>query len=280
MFSNVPRPLILSRARVLTYSVGAPFGQWTVDIDISTITETFGIPVGSYYNDSTTAAESLADEMKAQFDTHTQVGGFPFTVTYSRSTGLYTIARSANFTIEFNTGSYGTAFRDWIGFTGDDGPTQSAVSDAVAQGAIFPESGRVDFEDVDRETTASAAPSEGGVVAAIGSGYVRSLASWSHSFEPRILVASPLASGTLDVGSSQVPWTWEDWWAHHATNAIGKGEPMRYYTDLTGAITSYEDEYVLHENAVEKFDKGRVVKNWNGFWRVGVMVRSYVLPSA
>lgn len=264
------RHFLLSRVRVLSTS------QWRFDLRIPSggPLESKAVAVGQYYNADSVAVNDLRSALKSQLDSHANAA--VFTVSYSHGTGIFTIASDgATFDVTWTD----TALRDWLGYTGDLAGANSYVAPNEAQGTIFPESGRQEWNDQDYETTSGVAVAESGVVATIGTGVERELSRWTYAFEPRLRVASPLASGTFDRSGAQVPWTWQDFWSHHSTRSEGKGEPFRYYTDTAAAITAYEDEYVLDAPTVARFRKARTIQEADTYWRVELDVRAWVAPA-
>jgi len=265
------REVILSRLRILTATM------WRFDMKIASggALESKAFGISTLYNDSATAAESLCVALKTLMDSHANAA--IFTVTFSRVTGKFTIASDgATFDLLWVTGTYGTSLRDWLGFTADKIGANTYTSDAVAQGVLFPESGREDWPDVEYEGSGKATVGDTGVMATIGPGTELEHSGWSHPFEYKVAQSSPLASGVLDRANAVVPWVHKDFWNHHCVSPIGRGEPFRYYLDTAAAIGGYEDEYVMHESMYGGFKKKRIDDGFDVAWRVTYMVRKYV----
>lgn len=260
-------PLILSRRRITT-------GEWTIDVDADTSggagVEIKTFAAGYYYNDSTTAAESLRNQLRVLLDSHTDAA--TFTVTYSTTTGKFTITSSGPiFSVTWNQ----AATRRWFGFNGNLSGAATYTSDNVAQGAIFTNSGRHNFSDYNKEYSHGTVVAESGVTAHVASTARRLVSEWDHQFEPPAFVSFPLASGTRDNSGTMDSWAWEDFWNHHTRNAEGSGEPWRVYTASGLGIGNYEAENVLTERMYDKFIGVPHTANRAAYWTVRISARLY-----
>lgn len=244
--------------------------EWTISVTIGVDTDVIAIPAGRYFNDSFTAADSLAAVLQAALDTHSSAGA-GFTVLYDLAAGEFTISHAGVFSVTWPS----TAMRDWLGFSGVLGGGNSYTSDQVAQGTIFADTGRSNWPGRQYHWQVGQTKSQAGPVAIIGTGTRTVTSSWDHPLEPSAGVASPLASGARDDDSSVVPWTWADFYAHHLGNYVG--EPFRFYALTTDGINDWEDEYQLVD--IVDFGPARGEAEVDAYWTIRVVVADYVVST-
>lgn len=245
--------------------------EWYLNVDIGGTAEDLYLAAGRYYNDAFLAGESLGNALQVALNTHSAVGGNPFTVTYDLAAGEYTLSRTGNFDIDWPV----TSLRDWLGFTGSVSAASSYTSVNPAQGALFPESGRAQWPGRQYHYTVGYSPSQAGPVAIISAGDETVGSNWMHPIEPSAFSASPLASGARDDAGTVVPWTFLDFYRHHLQ--VFGGEPFRLYPDLAGLINSYEDDYVLVD--LKMFGPERVEDEVDAYWAIGIRVADYVVSA-
>lgn len=216
----------------------------TIDPDNAVIE----IPPGYYFIHSDVAAESLIRALETALET-----AYPnslFTVSFSISTGIITIAINAGtMSVAWNTGVYGTRFRDLLGYGADWGPLASKSGIQLAQGLIYAASrGFTNDMREGREKTVAAKRAESGAVAKIFKSGSRYDLDYTHEFERAVASSSPLYSGCYDREGTVVPWAWED-----LIDACA-GEPFRVYEDAaTDGIGDYLGTFDLQEASVQKF---------------------------
>lgn len=245
--------------------------EWAFSVTIGATTEVLEVAEGRYYNDSIVAAESLAAAIQDALNTHSAIGGNPFTVLYDLETGEFTISRTGNFGITWTV----TSFRDWVGFSGNVSGGASYTSDQVAQGTIFADSGRSMFPGRQYHYQVGQTRSQAGPVALIGTGVETVTSLWQHQLEPVEGVASPLASGSRDDSNSVVPWTWLDFFRHHLQFYVG--EPFRFYAESTDSLNDWEDEYQLVDT--DAFDPAWGEPEVAVYCTIRMTVADYVVSS-
>ena len=255
------RPYYLSRRPVDT-------NEWSVSVTIGVTTEALTLTAGRYYNDSGTAAESLADELEDTLNTHSALGGNPFTVTYDPGGATFTISRTGVFQIAWSV----TTLRDWLGFTGTISGAASYTSDQFAQGTILADTDRAQFKGRQYHYQVSSTPSQAGPVAVISTGVETINASWEHPLEPYPSTGTIALSGARDDDDSVVPWTWLDFYRHHLQ--LFAGEPFRFFDDVTTAVNAYEDEYQLVD--LTAFDPARGEDEVDALWTIRIVAADYV----
>lgn len=223
----------------------------TADVDAATIT----VPAGWYYlKTSDSAGDSLVTTIDGLLEAAYPASNF--TVDADLATGIVTIGIQVAGSISWawNTGTYGTGFRNWLGFgaTGDFGPIafgNSQSGSEEAQGLVFVGSvGRTNYHREKRQKTVSGSRSESGSVAKLAKSGRRYETSWEHHFEPLSRTTSPLKSGIFDEAGTVRPWAWEDFFDHCAI------QPFRYYADRSSS--DYESKnYDLTPEAAREFEE-------------------------
>ena len=206
------------------------------------------VPPGYYFIHSDVAAESLITAIDTALETAYPASDF--TVTFSISTGIITIAIAAGtMSVAWNTGVYGTRFRNLLGYGADWGPLASKSGIFVAQQLIYAASaGFTDDFREGREKTVAAKRAESGAVAKIWKSDSRYDLDYTHEFERAAASSSPLYSGCYDREGTVVPFAWEDFIDQCA------GEPFRVYEDAaTDGIGDYLGTFDMQEGAVQKF---------------------------
>jgi len=153
---------------------------------------------------------AFADAVKTAFDTATSD---TFTVSWSLTTGLYTISRATNFTLAFS-GAAQIRLRNALGFTGDKSGANSYISDVVPAFCVESEiAGRTNvLGPFEPDDIADEAVSDGGDAFVITRKTWEQIMSWQQSMEPRTNVyqwAANAANAGLDV-----PYSWQQWFYH------------------------------------------------------------------
>lgn len=158
---------------------------------------------GAAYTNFTTA-------VKSAFDAAT---GSTFTVTFSTTTGLYTISRATTFTLTFSSAS-DLRLRAALGFTGDKSGSNSYTSDAVPAYVVRSEilgrtnvMGQYEPDDIAEETV-----SDGGEAFVVTRKTNEFVMTWQQSMEPRTAVYEWAAYKAAS--NSSIPWSWQQWFAH------------------------------------------------------------------
>lgn len=263
-------PLYLSRFRVVANTLGV---SGTVDAQAVGITY---IPAGLYYLDSPTAAESLVSALDSVLESMFTAPNEDFTVAFSTTTGLVTIActtLAATWSLTFNQ-----ALADLIGWGSTLGfglvAGGSQVSPELASHCIFAGSGRQQWPGLASEIPNAHGKSSAGVTSGVGSQNESFSGAWLHGFERFTAQASPLESGTKDDAGAVRPWVWADFFKHHRTFR----HPFRLYAAAGDAIASYEDEFVLRGKSLGPFAPAMLEDGSWYFWQVPLEVDGYIAP--
>lgn len=239
----------------------------TIDIegDDANITSGFYMP-GSLTTASVTNAEGEAwvGQAYTAFATAVQTAlnaspsGPGYTVTWSSTTGLYTIAKAGTFVIVFqNSPEYDNA-ADALGFarntTYSGANTYTSVKSPVYQ-MISAINGRTNVVGpVEPDDIAEESVSDGGEDYVITRKVTEQLISWAQQMEPRNAVMAKAAS------ASSLPYSWQQWFRHTRgthpfwCSDVLEGEPAGVFYRLTakGAALKprrftpdYDDQWVV-----------------------------------
>lgn len=150
-----------------------------------------------------TAYTGFAAAVKAAFEA---ASPSTFTVTLSSTTGLYTISRSTNFTLDF-AGPSALRLRAALGFSGNKSGASSYTSDYVPDfvmlGAIGARSQVTNLQEDDDVGEESV--SDGGDAEVITRKTDEFFSTWAQTMEP---IAAVYRRSRAVAGSSA--WTWED----------------------------------------------------------------------
>jgi hypothetical protein len=191
------------------------------------------------------AYTAFTTAIKTAFDTATSS---TFTVTWSNSTGKYTISRATTFTLAFSTTAE-LRLRDALGFTGNKSGANTYTSDVVpayiCDSAIAGRTNVVGHYEPD--DIADEAISDGGEAFVITRKTGELLMSWQQSMEPR---SSVYEWAAYAASAYNVPWSWQQWFRHtrgsHPFWCIDalEGEPEGVLYRLTAKGASFRPQRV------------------------------------
>ena len=204
----------------------------------------------------------FATAVKTAFDAATSS---TFTVTFSYTTGLYTITRGTAFTL----GAWSTAadirLRNALGFTGtkvatDIAGTWTAVSDEVPKYVLLPAIGaRSQVSNVyEPDGIVEEAVSDGGDAYATALRTDELLSDWTQAYESK---AATFTRATT-VGHN---WCWQQFFAHHRGT-----HPFSVYGD--GADDSTSPLYRLRADGAS-FLPQRVTSDDDTYWSIPFRAR-------
>lgn len=250
--------------------------EWGANVTVDATTKAVYLPAGTYYLDSSTAAESLTQAMEdALEDAVTGFAGEGFTIDFVKATGHTTIRCSTVSASDFDWVWLSDAYRDAMGFTAGftNVGTTTQTSTNIAQFVLYAGSGRTsyrrEFHNDNRYRMASSGRS-----ASVGNTTELRAWSWSHNFEPLTATTSPvLASGTMDEDSSVLPWTWEDFFLYHKST----GQPFRMWEDPSDSLAdySYGHDIELNEKSRGPFTPQPTEDNSDRYFTVQMAVNKY-----
>lgn len=206
---------------------------------------------GSYDATTLMAAGGYTDfatAVKTAFDAATSS---TFTVSFSYTTGKYTISRATNFTLAFSTAA-DLRLRAALGFTGDKSGTNTYTSDEVPKYALLPAiTARSQVSNVyEPEGIVEEAVSDGGDAYATALRTDELLSDWTQAYESK----AATFTRAVTVGNA---WCWQAFFAHHrgthpfAVNGDGDDDSTNplYRLRADGAsflpqrVTSDDDTY-------------------------------------
>lgn len=180
--------------------------------------------------------------------------GGAVTCSFSTSTGLYTVARNTNFTLDFSTAA-DLRLRAALGFTGNKSGANSYTSDVRPYYLIVPAvEGLTDTTDeYEPDDLAEEAVGDDGAAYTIARTTADTLWDWSHAVETK-------AATFAREAESAVPWTWQHFFAH-----ARKGMPF-----VRGPSTGY-----VHRLRAEgmSFRPQRMTADYDGQWTVRLLTR-------
>lgn len=143
--------------------------------------------------------------VKAAFDAATST---TFTVTFSETTGKYTVSRATTFTLSFSTAA-DLRLRAALGFTGNKSGANTYTSDQVAGYCLLSAMGARTYEgapmDQEPDDVAEESVDDGGQAEVITRKTSENLATWWQTMEAKASVYKLTASA-----ASSTIWTYED----------------------------------------------------------------------
>jgi hypothetical protein len=188
-------------------------------------------------------------------------GGGPYTVTWSSTTGKYTISRAASFTLAFSTATSaaaGTRMRLALGFSGDLSGANTYTSDWTPYYVLVAQmAGLTEFSDVyEPDDIVEEAVADDGTPWSASRETTELYSDWSQAMETKASTFS--ASAT-----TAVPWTWQAFFRH-----VRGQRPFAVYDSVTVINT-------LHKLRAEggSFIPARYVTDYDGLWSIPVLTR-------
>jgi len=182
-----------------------------------------------------------------------------FTVTWSSTTGLYTISHASSFTLTW-TGAGGTRLRRALGFSATVSSVTTATSDVRPYYLVISQIGaRSSFSDVyEPDGIVEEAVADGGLAYGVAKDTTELHCDWTQSME------TVQASFTRRA-TSAVPWTWQDFFRHcRMTN------PFAVVGDLTPTpVYRLRADGAAFNGRVRQ----RVTADWDDLWNVMFMTR-------
>lgn len=185
----------------------------TINASPATIGEGYYLP-GTLYDTNnvvTASGESYAGNQYTSFASAVSAAlsaalGAAVTVSWSATTGKYTVASAGTFSLTFTAAS-GLRLRAALGFTGDKSGTNSYESDSLPTYAMLSSvSGRTDVRGpMESDDIAEESVSDGGDPFVVTKKREEVLFSWVQQAEPVASVRS------FAINSSVSLWTWQDW---------------------------------------------------------------------
>ena len=215
---------------------------------------TNAIPGVAYARTAYTAFTAI---VKSVFDAAT---ASTFTVTFSTTTGLYTISRATNFVLTFS-GASDLRLRAALGFSGNKTGTNTYTSDYVPDyvmlgtiGARSQVTGLQEDDDVGDE-----AVSDGGDAEVLTRKTDEFFSTWAQTMEP---IAAVYRRSRAAAGSSA--WTWEDFFKR-----TRGAHPFMVYDSTTTPTTT------LHQFTAKgcAFKPERVTADFDDQWIVKFATR-------
>jgi hypothetical protein len=223
------------------------------------------ITAGSYLAGDETATllmpsagyTAFTEIVKSVFDAAT---ASTFTVTWSYTTGKYTISRAANFTLAFSTAA-DLRLRAALGFTGDKSGTNTYTSDEVPKYVLLPAiTARSNVSNVyEPAGIVEEAVSDGGDAYATALRTDELLSDWTQAMESKAATFSRDAVPTHG-------WCWQAFFAHHrGTHPFG----------VTGNTGTDEETFPLYRLRADgaSFVPQRVASDDDTYWNIRFLTR-------
>jgi hypothetical protein len=182
-----------------------------------------------------------------------------WTVTWSSTTGLYTIANATSFTLTWS-GAGGARLRRALGFSTTVSSVTTATSDVRPYYLMISQIGaRSSFSDVyEPDDLVEEAISDGGTAYGVAKDTSELYCDWTQSMET--------VENTLTrKATSAVPWTWQDFFKHCRMT-----HPFAVYGDLSPVpVYRLRAEGAAFGSLVRE----RVTPDWDDLWNVMFMTR-------
>jgi hypothetical protein len=195
--------------------------------------------------------------LAAAFDA---AGGGPWTVTFSYTTGKYTVSRGSNFTLSFS-GASDLRLRSALGFTGNKTGASTYTSDETPKYVTIPAiAARSSVSNVyEAAGIVEEAVSDGGDAYGTALRTGELLADWTQAME------SKAATFSRTVTSPSHGWCWEAFFIHHRST-----HPFSIYSDNEDESTS--PLFRLRADGAS-FVPQRVASDDDTYWNIRFLTR-------
>ena len=195
-------------------------------------------------------------------DAFTAATSTAFTVTFSLTTGKYTVSRGSNFTLAFSTAA-DLRLRAALGFSGDKSGASTYTSDRVPDYVLLSTVGARTYEgmpdDEEPDDVAEETVDDGGTAEVLTKKTSEILSTWWQAMEPR----SQVYKRVQTTGG----WTWEDFVkTTRGTHPFVVYDPNA--TELPG-------DGALHRFTAKgaSFRPKRVTADFSDYWNIQLITR-------
>lgn len=242
---------VAGSAATITEGTYMPGDMWALSGAQTTLVGTF--EEGGYTN--------FTAIVKSVFDAATSS---TFTVTFSETTGKYTISRSTNFTLAFSTAA-DLRLRAALGFTGDKSGASTYTSDSVAKYVLVPaiQARSLSTDIHEPDDIAEESVSDGGDAFVVTRKSAERMWKWEQTMESYATVfnrAATAYTGTL--------WTWQDFFEHT------RGTHPFAVRDSGWTSTQADDGDIFRLTAKgAAFTPKRVTSDFDDLWNIPFSAR-------